>query len=272
MKTYPSQDGINRLAYRSRSARNWYGTLSGFVDPGEAAAVAWVTQHARGQPILDVGVGGGRTVPLLTAISSDYTAVDYTPALVQICQRNYPGIRVQQMDARDMSAFPDKSFALVVFSFNGIDSVDYEGRRAILREFARVLRPRGLVLFSSHNLQGPSYRENVSAILRMPHLSSNPLSLGIQTARVIYSLPIAACNYLRYSRLNRKFDGYAVRVCAAHKFGTLLMYTDMATQRRQLGEVGLSTEIVFGNSEGKPLLDHDDVSRELWFHYVARKL
>jgi SAM-dependent methyltransferase len=271
MSSSPAQDRINRTAYCSRSARHWYGSASDWVDPGEAAAVAWVAQQVSDQPVLDVGVGGGRTVPLLTAISSDYTAVDYTPELVGICQRNHPGIRVQQMDARDMSAFPDESFALVMFSFNGIDSVDYEGRRAILREFARVLRPGGLALFSTHNLRGPSYRENFSVFLRMPHLSTNPISVAVDTARVIYSLPIAAFNYVRHSRLNREFDGYAIRVCAAHKFGTVLMYTDMATQRRQLAEFGLSTEAVFGNSQGNQLHEGDDVSRELWFHFVTRK-
>ena len=41
----------------------------------------------RGQPILDLGVGGGRTVPLLRAVSSDYVAVDYTPAMGEACRR-----------------------------------------------------------------------------------------------------------------------------------------------------------------------------------------
>jgi SAM-dependent methyltransferase len=271
MGTNAAQDRINRMAWRSRSGRQWYGTASSWTDPGEAAALAWVAQQVRGQPVLDVGVGGGRTVPLLSAVSSDYTAVDYTPELVEICRRNHPGIQVRQMDARDMSAFPDESFGLVMFSFNGLDAVDYEGRRTILREFARVLRPGGLAMFSTHNLHGPSYRENPSHFLRMPRRSANLISMGMDAARVIYTLPIATFNYLRYSRLNREYDGYALRVCAGHKFGVVLMYTEMATQRRQLAEFGFHTEAVFGSSEGKRFHDGDDVSRELWFHFVARK-
>jgi SAM-dependent methyltransferase len=143
----PAQDRINRHAWRSRSARHWFGSLHDWTDPGEAAAVAWVADQVRDQPLLDVGVGGGRTVPLLTQISSNYTGVDYTQELVTICRRNYPGARVEHMDARDMSAFDDNTFALVMFSFNGIDAVDYEGRRKILREVARVLKPGGLALF-----------------------------------------------------------------------------------------------------------------------------
>ncbi len=272
MVLVPAQDRINRVAWSSRSARRWFGSLNDCTDPGESAAIAWVADEVRNQPLLDVGVGGGRTVPLLTPISADYTAVDYTPELVAVCGENHPGVRVLHMDARDMSAFSDNSFALVMFSFNGIDAVDHDGRLAILREFARVLKPGGLALFSTHNLRGPSYREDLREFLRMPDTSGSMVDTGIDAARVAYSLPIAAFNYWRYSRLNREFDGYAIRVCAAHKFGILIMYTDLDTQRRQLESVGLKTEVVFGNTSVKPLNATDDVSREFWFHFIARKV
>jgi hypothetical protein len=95
--------------------------------------------------------------------------------------------------------------------------------------------------------------------------------IAIDTARRIYTLPIATVNFLRYSRLNREFDGYAIRVCAAHKFGMLITYTNMATQHRQLDEASLTTEIVFGKTGSRGLSVTDDVSRESWFHFVARK-
>jgi SAM-dependent methyltransferase len=266
------QDRINRAVWSSRSGVNGFAVASGWTDSGEAAAFAWVAPQAQHQPVLDVGVGGGRTVDILTAMSEDYIAVDYTPEMVAICRRNHPGIRVQQMDARDMSAFPDESFALVVFSYNGIDAVDYPGRCAVLREFARVLKPGGLVLFSAHNLYGPSYRENPLHLLRKPHMSANPLSTCIDVARIGYSLTVGTVNYLRYSPLNRKFDGYAIRVCAAHEFGIVIMYTDIDTQRRQLADAGLRTEAVFGSSTGRCMQDGDDASDESWFHFIARKV
>ncbi|MGO4325707.1 class I SAM-dependent methyltransferase [Cupriavidus sp. 2TAF22] len=271
MASGTAQDRINQHAWRSWGARRWFGTASDWTDPGEAAAIAWLAEEVRGQPILDVGVGGGRTVPMLRALSDDYTAVDYMPEMVEICQRNHPGVRVAQMDARDMSRFADNSFALVMFSFNGIDAVDYPGREAILREFARVLRPGGLVLFSSHNMRGPSYRENLSMFLRLPHLSGNPIAVGIDTARVLCNLPLATFNYLRYSRLNREFDGYAIRVCAAHKFGIVIVYTELEAQRRALAQLGLDTEVVYGNVDKEPLREGQALDEVYWFHFIARK-
>lgn len=271
MVLVPAQDRINRVAWSSRSARRWFGLLSDWTDPGEAAAIAWIADEVRNQPLLDVGVGGGRTVPMLTAISADYTAVDYTPELVSVCRENHPGAHVFHMDARDMSAFSDNSFALVMFSFNGIDAVDYEGRMAILREFVRVLRPGGIALFSTHNLHGPSYRENLGRFVRMPERGAGPVDYGIDAIRVAYSFPIAAFNYWRYSRLNREFDGYALRVCAAHKFGILIMYTAFETQCAQLESVGMTTKAVFGNTSAQPLNPADDSSGEYWFHFVAQK-
>jgi SAM-dependent methyltransferase len=214
---------------------------------------------------------GGERYRFSRESASDYAAVDYMPELVGICRRNHPGVRVHHMDARNMSAFSDNTFALVTFSFHGIDSVDHDGRRAILREFARVLRPGGLALFSTHNLHGPSYRENLWHMLRMPDVSAGARGFAVDTARRIYTLPIATVNFMRYSRLNREFDGYATRVCAANKFGILMTYTDIATRHRQLEEADLKTGIVFGKTGRQGLSAADEVSAESWFHFVARK-
>lgn len=271
MERETALDRINRRAWTSWGATRWFGTLADWTDPGEAAALACVSDDVRGTPLLDVGVGGGRTVAMLRALSEDYVAIDYTPKLVAICQRNHPGVAVRLMDARDLSAFADDTFGLVMFSFNGIDAVDYAGRTAILREFARVLRPGGLLVFSTHNMRGPSYHENLTCFLRPPRWSPNPLVLGFNTARVIANLPLATINYLRYSRLNQEFDGYAVHVCAAHKFGIVIVFTEMAAQKRALAAAGLRTEAVFGNRGAAQLHDGDNLDDINWFHFVARK-
>ncbi|MEN7528803.1 class I SAM-dependent methyltransferase [Cupriavidus sp. DL-D2] len=271
MMAQTQQDEINRKAWRSGGAQRMFGALSGVTDPGEEAALAYVADDVRGQPLLDVGVGGGRTVPLLRRLSADYTAVDYTAELVEICRRNHPDVTVLHADARDLSMFPDNHFGLVMFSWNGIDAVDPSGRLAILQEFARVLRPGGLLLFSTHNMLGPGYRENLLNMLNWPNDARNALDFGLKSARVLARLPSGAFNFVRHSRLNRQYDRFGLRVCAAHRFGIVIYYTEMEAQKRALAGLGLRTEKVFCNMHGHEVDERDDMRRLFWFHFVARK-
>ncbi|TBR76296.1 MAG: class I SAM-dependent methyltransferase, partial [Burkholderiaceae bacterium] len=100
-------DQINREAWRARDSIKWYSRLEDWTDPGERVATQRVAAEAKDQPILDLGVGAGRTVPLLREISQDYTAIDYTPELVAACLEKYPDARVFEGDARDLSRFAD---------------------------------------------------------------------------------------------------------------------------------------------------------------------
>lgn len=260
-------DEINRAAWRTRNSLRTYAERTGWLDPGEAAAVAWVAAEVRGTSILDIGVGGGRTIPLLTALSPDYVGIDYTEEFVDLSRSRHPQARVLHMDARDLAAFEDASFGLVLFSFNGIDVVDHDDRLKILHEVHRVLRPAGLLVFSTHNRDGPGHRE---PFLRLK-LTANPLKLGWRLLRLARTLPITVYNHWRLRRLNSEFDGYSVRNASAHDFGVVVVLTSQREQRRQLEAVGLRTEIVFDNVRGLPVAENADTRGTWWFHFVARK-
>ena len=88
-------DAVNRRTMLSRDGVNTY---------------SW---QSEGQPVLDLGVGGG-----------DYTGLDYSEPMLAICRKKYPGQRLLPGDAREMPQFPDASFAFVFFSCNGIGMVD----------------------------------------------------------------------------------------------------------------------------------------------------
>ena len=50
----------------------------------------YVAIEARCRPILDIGVGAGRTTQLLRAISRDYVGIDDSPAMVEMCRAAHP--------------------------------------------------------------------------------------------------------------------------------------------------------------------------------------
>lgn len=113
--------------------------------------------------ILDLGVGGGRTTPLLSGIGSKYIGIDYSPAMIEECQRKFPSLEFRIADVSDLSPLEDCSIDVVVFSFNGIDYLETdEARHRCFREVARVLRPDGVFLFSSHHARALAHWPNFS--------------------------------------------------------------------------------------------------------------
>jgi SAM-dependent methyltransferase len=261
-------DAINRATWSSKASVRHYASESSWTDPGEQAAVEWVRAHCTNEPILDIGIGAGRTIPLMTSISSDYLGVDYTAVLLQRALERFPQADLRLMDARDMSSLPSNHFSLVMFSYNGIDSVEYEDRVRILGEMERVVRPGGYLLFSSHNRHGPGYGETVWKL--MPRFTLNPVRLGWRTLRSLRVLPIGIYNYWRHSRDNRDYGDYAMAVGAAHNFGIVIVYMTLAEQRRQLERLGLHLEAVFGSSDAQSISPDGD-SDAWWLHFIAHK-
>ena len=105
--------------------------------------------------MLDIGVGAGRTTAYFAELTKRYVAIDFAKNMVdQAAQRfagRWPSATFAQGDATRLEAFGDASFDLVMFSYNGIDCVDFDARQSALSEMKRVCRPGGWVVFSSHN-------------------------------------------------------------------------------------------------------------------------
>ena len=261
-------DAINRRAWQLPATVRAYQRLQGWTDPGEKAALDHVAVEVRSRPILDIGVGAGRTTALLQAISTQYVGIDYTEQMVQACRARYPDARILKMDARDLSLFDDNQFALVVFSFNGIDAVDLADRHRVLRQVHRVLQPDGLFIVSAHNRLGPAHGEQPRWQVRF---SWNPLKLAWRVWRSTRSLVQSVANHRRLRVLNETHKEWAIMNSAAHDFGIVIMYTTLAEQKRQLQAAGFRIELVLDNVRGLPVADDADVRGVWWFHYVARK-
>jgi SAM-dependent methyltransferase len=261
-------DAINRRTWQQPATVRAYQRLQGWTDPGEKAAFDHVAAEVRSRPILDIGVGAGRTTGLLQAISTQYVGIDYTEQMVQACRARHPEARILKMDARDLSSFDDNQFALVVFSFNGIDAVDLADRHKVMRQVHRVLQANGIFIVSAHNRLGPGHGERPRWQVQF---SWNPFKLAWRVARSTRSWLRSLPNYRRLRVLNESHPEWAVMNAAAHDFGIVVMYTTLAEQKRQLDAAGFRPELVLDNVRGLPVADDADVRDVWWFHYVARK-
>lgn len=72
----------NREVFDSATAVGDYQSgfgSTGYLDAGERAALLRVADDVRGQAVLDIGVGVGRTTTLLRLLTDRYEAADYAP-------------------------------------------------------------------------------------------------------------------------------------------------------------------------------------------------
>jgi SAM-dependent methyltransferase len=265
----PAQSAQNKGVWSTAEAQRALDGVRGYTDPGERVALDCVREEVRNKPILDLGVGTGRTIPMLMPLTADYRALDFSPAMVEVSRRRYPDAKIEVGDARDLSSYPAGHFGLVNFSFSGIDAVSAQDRRLVLRSVRRVLAPRGIFLLSTLNLDGPSYRERPWKIRIWP--TRNPLAIAQQMAGQVADAPRNLVHWLRIRNGGEKGPGYAVAPLSAHNYTILAHYTTLERQLRELAEEGFENDVpVFDSRRGRRVAVGDDTSRVDWFHLITR--
>ncbi len=262
-------DALNARTYAIGEVVDTYRRLDGYTDPGERVALELVAGPCANQPILDIGVGAGRTVELLRAISAEYRAVDYTPAMVRACRARYPDVRVELGDARDLRGFEDESFGLVVFSFNGLDSLSHEDRLRALRSVRRVLAPSGVFLFSSHDRADLEARRSRFALPTFPR-TTNPIKLAYRGLLYARRLATAVRAELEWRSRDEWHDDHAIVLCPAHDHGLMIYHARRECVERQLRDAGFRGPVTVVANDGRVLGPDDDASGVAWFHYIAR--
>ena len=255
----------NLRAFTSHGGLRYYVALTGWLDPGEQALIATAFGCLDRPRVLDIGVGAGRTVPLLRSHAGSYVAIDMGEPMVEATRRLHPGVDVRTMDARALD-FADAAFDLVTFSFNGLDSVPPPQRGQALAEIARVLRPGGLFAFSSMNRNGPGFGEKFA--LTEPRPGRPRLT---EALRVGVKAVVGYWNYRRNKRFGTTDPDMAVCTSAAHNFAVVLVFVSLTAQVAALPAHGLRVEQAFSNKTGAALpLDRDDPDA-VWLHYLARR-
>ncbi len=233
-----------------------------YLSKGEQQMFAQHPEAFEGRRILDIGIGAGRTTEALAGFGSEYVGIDYSEAMVEACKKRFAGVRNASFvhdDARGLTAFPDASFDTAVFSFNGIDTVDYEGRISVLDSIARVLKPGGYFMFSFHNA-------NYLPKLYAYHWQKNPMRW--------------VANYRRMQRIRKEngpMDQYSNKEFfflkdGGEEFRIVICYMRPSSQLKQLEEHGYSVLSLVNSLKGGSLQrENIDEFTGSWIYVLCRK-
>ena len=251
--------------YEKRSVASEYGRLTDLFPP-ERAILTRFQSEIEGARILDLGVGTGRTTAYLLEISRDYIGADFARQMVERARRRFPGVRFEVLDARDMSCFPDESFDVVIFSYNGMDCLGHEDRLTILKEVRRILRTGGLFIFSSHHRNS-----DVRKAWSFKNLAVNPLRHPVRFGKKLGSYLIGIANYLGNIRETRVEDEYCILNDAAHRYSMLNYYIGIEAQMQQLRRNGYDHIDAVG-IDGRWLpAEESRTNRDKSIYYVCRR-
>lgn len=267
----------NQNIYSRPEVARRFRVSSSWVNPGERVTLLAVAPLVRSRRILDIGVGAGRTVAIVSLLSDSYVGIDYSPVMVAECKKAYPEVDIRLGDARNLSAFPDKSVDFVFFSFNGIDSMDETGRRQVLGEVHRVLDEGGYFVFSTLNKDGRTYGETPWQLRRPGRPWDRSASALV---RVLYRnandplrIPRRFYNWSRTRGQSVDAGGWAFRALSALDFSLMNHFVTIARLREELVSAGFDVIAVYeSDSDQRSAIPADTTTSDTdAFYAVAQR-
>ncbi|MBC8555504.1 MAG: class I SAM-dependent methyltransferase [Candidatus Brocadiales bacterium] len=249
---------MNKKKYESKSVVSAYINMR--LQNPEVMIIVKHREFISGKHVLDIGCGSGRTTAILKNLSGGYVGLDYSLEMVESCRKRFKDVRFLHGDVRGMSEFKDREFDCVIFSFNGLDSINHDDRLKGLREIHRVLKHDGLFVFSSHNR---NHRYAISS--PKIELSTTPCKQAGNFIKFIKSTR----NRLRNKNHQVFKDQYAIINDVAHNYSMLTYYIDKVNQVKQLEDMGFETIEMYDTLGNVLNLDSDDKD-SAWIYYVAK--
>ena len=261
-------DGLAAFNTDAWSAGDYVGDYAETKIKAEEAILVARHRDALGGPVLELGCGPGRLTRILAALSDEVRAIDVSERMVAACRRNVPGARVEVGDLRDLSKIGSTSTGAVVGAANVIDVLGDAERTAVLAEIHRILRPGGLLLFSTHN------RAHLP-LMRRPTRLIDPLTSPIprSLARAVWNarrLPARVANRRRTRLYERSESGYAIVNDGAHDNRLAHYYIGRDAQQRQLADAQLELVDCL-DLEGRAVGAGQEAPTSSALHYAARR-
>ncbi|MFJ3791401.1 class I SAM-dependent methyltransferase [Kitasatospora sp. NPDC090091] len=123
-----------------------------------AMLTAFSEQVPKDGPVADVGCGPAQVACHLDDLGVPVVGLDVSPGMVKVAQERRPGLDVRVGSMLDLP-LADKELAGIVAFYSLIHLQSHERPRAYT-EFARVLRPGGLVLAAFHAGEEVRHRDS----------------------------------------------------------------------------------------------------------------
>ena len=251
-------DETNRRLWHRRQVTHKYAGARSLYTP-EAVIFIKHRDAFWQKRVLDVGCGTGRTTWVLKHCAAEYRGIDYSEGMVALCRELHPSANVSCGDARQLAAVPSGHFDFLLCSFNGLDYMDHADRLRALGEFRRVLKPAGLLVFSSHNARYRDARRPPRLVL-----GRNPLHF-----------PGRVWEFLHERAAHRRHRGrqvfgteYSIINDSAHGYSLLSYYIDRGQQEAQLAAHGFRVREAY-DPDGNLLAPGAADEHAAWIYYVS---
>lgn len=179
--------------------------------------------------VLELGCGAGGLTQALCQTHQHVDAIDISPTMVACCQKQCPQAHVSVADIQNLSQFQNRMFNGIFAIYNIIDVLDHNARSQLLASLHRLLTPKGLLVFSSHNR---AFKAKIGPNTHL--LLGNPRH-PLQSLR---RLPTRLHNRRQLRQLECETSEYAIINDAAHDFSLLHYYIDRDAQEQQLNAHG----------------------------------
>ncbi|MBF0448651.1 MAG: methyltransferase domain-containing protein [Magnetococcales bacterium] len=251
---------INKSSFDEWSGSEDYSKI--YLSTDEVVILLKYYNQIANKKVLDIGCGAGRTSFFLMELTDQYIGVDYSEEMVEICKQKY-GNHFMVCDARNLEQFEDDSMDFIIFSFNGIDYVNMEGRIQALREIFRVLKSGGCFFFSSHNYNLYLHRGGGAPRLKV---SLNPHRMYQNLKEYL----LLKNNVRENKRLEEFGKDHAIINDSAHRYSMLTCYVKPEFQVKQLEEIGFTVLELYGTG-GNLLCQTYTTCKDQFVNFLVRK-